>query len=43
MKLTNQLLLFTCCLLILITMVFFLNEQPFVSKEAIVDSIKNNI
>jgi hypothetical protein len=39
MRSTNQLLLFTCCLLILISMAYFINEQPYVSKEA-VESIK---
>ncbi len=33
--------LFTCCLIILILLVCFLNEQPYVSKDAIVESIKN--
>ncbi len=39
MSRTNQLLLFACCLIILIGMVCLINEKPFVSKEEIIESI----
>ncbi len=36
---TNQLLLFTCCLIILIAMVCMLREEPFISGETIVEAL----
>lgn len=39
MKKTNELLLFTCCLIILVAMVCLLREEPYISKEEIIQAI----
>lgn len=39
MSKTNQLLLFTCCLIILIGMVCLIDEKPYVSKKEILESM----
>lgn len=41
MKKTNELLLFTCCLIILIAMVCMLREEPFISNEEIVEAFSS--